>query len=284
MKQIEGDYQGVKAYKALLSIAFEHKFYFMLAIVGMIVFAISDAAFAYIMKPLMDEGFIERDADTIKLIPIAIIAIFVVRVFAVFMRTYCMAYIGRQVINSLRSRMFEKLLTLTSDEYDQSSTSAILTKFSFDVEQVAKAVSSSLTALIQDCLRIIVLLIYMLWLNWQLTAIFLTVGPIVFLIVAKLSVRFRKLSKNIQNSMGDVAQVAQEVVQSNREVKIYGGTDLEREKFESTNRKNLKLHLKMTATQAFSMPIIQLIVAIAFAAIIAFDHAGTFVDILDRGI
>ncbi len=283
MKPIDGDLQGYQAYKALLSIAFEHKLAFGLAIFGMVIFALSDAAFAYIMKPLMDDGFIEGNAETIKWIPFAIIGIFLVRVVAVFLRSYCMAYIGRNVINTLRTKMFDKLLDLTSDEYDQSSSATILTRFSYNVEGVAKAVSSSLTALIQDCLRIVVLLGYMLWLNWQLTAIFLTVGPIVFLIVAKLSGRFRKLSKNIQNSMGDVAQVAQEVVESNREVKIYGGIDLEREKFANANKKNLKLHLKLTATQSFSMPFIQLIVAIAFAAIIAFATAPQMRDVITTG-
>ena len=109
----------------------------------MVIFAASDAAFAYMMKPLMDEGFIDGDPFIIKLIPFAIVGIFVVRMVAVFMRSYCMDYIGRKVIQSLRGMMFEKLLTLTSDEYDQSSTASIVTRFSYDVEQVAKSVSSS---------------------------------------------------------------------------------------------------------------------------------------------
>ncbi len=155
--------------------AFEHKTYFGVAVVGMVIFAASDAAFAYLMKPLMDDGFIDRDPTIIKLIPVAIIAIFMVRMVAIFMRSYCMDYIGRNVINSLRKMMFEKLLTLTSDEYDQSSSSAIVTRFSYDAEKVAKSVSSSLTVFVQDSLRIIVLLGYMVWLNWQLTAIFLII-------------------------------------------------------------------------------------------------------------
>ena len=104
---------GRHAYKSLLSLALGYKFYFFLAIVGMVIFALTDAAFAYLMKPMLDEGFINRDEFIIKLIPIAIIAIFVVRMVAVFLRHYCMSYIGRQVINDLRRQVFEKLLTLT---------------------------------------------------------------------------------------------------------------------------------------------------------------------------
>ena len=270
MKPIEGNLTGVKAYRALLSLAFEHKIYFVIAVIGMVIFAASDAAFAYLMKPLMDDGFIDRDPTIIKYMPVAIVAIFVVRMFAVFMRSYCMSYIGRNVINRLRQMMFEKLLTMTSDEYDQSSTATIVARFSYDVEQVAKSVSSSLTVFIQDSLRIIVLLGYMIWLNWQLTAIFLIAGPIVFLIVVRISGRFRGISRSIQRSMGGVTQVAQEVIDGNRIVKIFGGDEFERNKFQRRNKANLKLHLKMTIAQAVSMPLIQLVVAIAFATIIAF--------------
>ena len=283
MKPIEGNLTGIKAYRALLSLAFEHKGYFAVAVLGMVIFATSDAAFAYMMKPLMDEGFIEGDQTIIKLIPIAIVAIFVVRMAAVFMRSYCMDYIGRNVINSLRKMMFEKLLTLTSEEDDQSSTAAIVTRFSYDVEQVAKSVSSSLTVFIQDSLRIIVLLGYMIWLNWQLTAIFLVAGPVVFLIVVRISGRFRSISKNIQQSMGGVTQVAQEVVDSNRIVKIFGGDDFERDKFQRVNDRNLRLHLKMSVAQSISMPLIQLVVAIAFAAIVAFATSDTMRSVISPG-
>ncbi|MDH3221488.1 MAG: lipid A export permease/ATP-binding protein MsbA [Gammaproteobacteria bacterium] len=283
MKPIEGNPTGIKAYRALLSLALEHKLYFLLAVTGMIIFAASDAAFAYMMKPLMDEGFIDRDPTIIKLIPVAIILIFVVRMVAVFMRSYCMNYIGRAVINTLRTMMFEKLLTMTSDEYDQSSSAAIVARFSYDVEQVANSVSSSLTVFIQDSLRIIVLLAYMIWLNWQLTAIFLVAGPIVFLIVVKISARFRRISRNIQQSMGGVTQVAQEVIDSNRIVKIFGGDDFERKKFHDVNQENLKLHLKMSIAQSFSAPLIQLIVAIAFAAIVAFATSESMRDVISTG-
>ncbi len=283
MKTIEGNLTGVSAYRALLSMAFEHKVYFLLAVIGMVIFAASDAAFAYLMKPLMDDGFIDRDPTIIKLMPVAIVLIFVVRMVAVFMRSYCMSYIGRNVINSLRGMMFEKLLTMTSDEYDQASSAAIVARFSYDVEQVAKSVSSSLTVFIQDSLRIIVLLGYMFWLNWQLTAIFLIAGPIVFLIVVRISGRFRTISRSIQQSMGGVTQVAQEVIDTNRIVKIFGGDEFERNKFRKVNQKNLKLHLKMTIAQSISTPLIQLVVAIAFAAIVAFATSESMRQIISTG-
>lgn len=283
MKLAQGDLTGVKAYRALLSLAFEHKVYFALSIIGMLVFAASDAGFAYLMKPMLDEGFINRDPFIIKLVPLAIIGIFLIRMVAVFLRTYCMDFIGRSVINTLREQMFEKLLTLTSSQYDQSSSGAMITRFSYDVEQIARSVSTSLTVFIQDSLRIIVLLCYMLWLNWQLTLIFLIAGPIVFLIVVKVSGRFRAISKSIQTSMGTVTQIAQEVIDSNRIVKIFGGETFERDKFSQINLHNLRLHLKLSVAQAFSNPLIQLIVSVAFAAIVAFATSESMRGVITPG-
>ena len=270
MFQSNQQLSGMQAYRALLSMALEYKPYFIAAVVGMVIFALSDASFAYLMKPMLDDGFIKRDEFIIKLIPLAIVGIFIIRMLAVYLRTYCMDYIGRQVINKLRRQVFEKLLTLSTREYDRASSGQILTKFSFDIEQVATSVSTALTVLIQDTLRIAVLLTYMLWLSWELSLIFLIVGPFVFIIVVRVSTRFRRISRNIQSSMGEVSHVAQEVIDSNQVVKIFGGAEFERDKFERINQHNLKLNLKMTSAQAISMPLIQLIVAIAFAGIVAF--------------
>jgi len=274
---------AIDTYKALIRLALEYKQYFALAVFGMVIFALSDAAFAYLIKPMLDDGFINRDPLMAKLIPLGIIAIFVVRMVAVFLRSYCMDYIGRQVINKLRSQLFEKLMVLTTDEYDQASSALIVSKFSFDVEQIATAVSNALTIFIQDILRIIVLLSYMLWLSWQLTSIFLLAGPLVFIIIVKLASRFRGISKNIQNSIGQVTHLAQEVIDANRVVKIFGGADYETKKFQKANEHNLKQNLKLSIAKAISTPLTQLIVAVAFAGIVAFATSDEMVGKITSG-
>jgi len=261
--------EGLKAYKKLLQQAISHKNYFFIALVGMVVFAATEGAFAYLIKPMLDNGFVERDPLIASLIPVAIIVLFVIRIGASFARTYFMDLIGRKVINEMRRRMFAKLTCLHSSEYDRASSGELLTKFSFDVEQMAQAVSVSLTVFIQDSLRIVVLISYMFWLSPLLTAIFLIGGPLAFYIVVKISSRFRRISRNIQASMGQVSHVAEEVIESNRVVKIYAGQDFENQKFERINHENLRQNMKMSMARAISVPVIQLIVATAFAAIVA---------------
>lgn len=274
---------GIDTYKALLKLALEYKRYFGFAVLGMVIFALSEAAFAYLIKPMLDEGFINRDPLMAKLIPLGIIAIFLVRMVAVFLRTYCMDYIGRQVINKLRSQLFEKLMVLSTDEYDRSSSALIVSKFSFDVEQIATAVSNSLTVLIQDVLRIIVLLAFMFWLSWELTSIFLLAGPLVFIIIVKLAGRFRVISRNIQKSIGNVTHLAQEAIDANRVVKIFGGSEYETKKFKKANHHNLRQNLKLSIAKAISMPLTQLIVAIAFAGIVAFATSDAMAGEITSG-
>ncbi len=283
MKKLEANLTGFKAYKALISLAFEYKSYFYLAIVGMVLFALSEGAFVYTMKPMMDDGFVLRDAETLAWIPFIIIIIFMVRMVASFLRTYCLAYIGRLVINTLRDAMFSKLLSLKTSEYDKSSSATIITKFSYNVEQLASSVSTAITVLIQDTIRVIVFLSIMIYLSWQLTLILLAVGPVIAFIVVKVSARFRRISINIQHSMGDVSHVAQEVIDSNRVVKIFGGADFESEKFANINLRNFKLNLKMTVAQAVSMPLIQFIVAIAFAGILGLASSDSMAENISSG-
>lgn len=281
--QNETSSQGLEAYRKLLRQALTHKSYFGLAFVGMLMFAASEGAFAYLIKPMLDQGFVHRDPLISKLVPVAIILLFVVRIAASFMRTYFMDLIGRSVIMEMRRRMFAKLTTLHSSEYDRASSGEFLTKFSFDVEQMSQAVSVSLTILIQDSLRIIVLLSYMLWLNLTLTTIFLLGGPLAFYIVVRVSSRFRKISRRIQASMGQVSHVAEEVIESNRVVKIYSGQQFEIDKFERINNENLIQNMKMSFTRAISMPVIQLIVATAFAAIVAVASSASMQDSITPG-
>lgn len=266
---------GASAYKSLLKLAFNHKRYFAFALIGMVVFALSEAAFAYLIKPMLDEGFINRDPNMVLLIPLAIVGIFVVRMIAVFLRAYCMDYIGRQVINELRGKLFDKLMTLKTEEYDQMSSALIVSKFSFDVEQIARAVSHSLTIFIQDTLRVIALFGYMLWLSLELSLIFLVAGPLVFFIIVKLSGRFRKISRNIQESIGHVSHIAQETIDSNRVVRIFGGINYERDKFRKANELNLRQNLKLSVAKAISTPLTQLIIAMAFASIVSFATSDT---------
>lgn len=271
-------------YRRLLSYALTYKSIFLVAFIGMVFVAAASTAFAALMKPLMDGGFVERDAETIKWIPLMIIGIFLIRVIAAFAASYGMSVIGRNVIRELRKEMFFRLLSLPKSFYDKATTGELISKFSFDVEQVANATTTAITVLIRDSLTVIGLIAWMFYLNVMLALIFITVAPIVSFLVVLISKRFRRISKNIQLSMGSVSRIIEETVKGQLVVKLFGGQAYEEKQFSIANETNRRQNLKMQKTQALSSPIVQFLVACSLALIVYMATLDSMIEEISVGV
>jgi subfamily B ATP-binding cassette protein MsbA len=241
------------------------------------------------MQPMMDDSFVKRDPETIKWIPVALIGIFVVRMIGSFVSGYGMSVIGRNVIRELRFEMFSRLLSLPKSFYDQATTGELISKFSYDVEQVANSTTKAITVFIRDALTVVALVGWMFYLNVKLALVFITVAPIVAFLVISVSKRFRDISRNIQHSMGDVSRVIEESIKGQLVVKIFGGKNYEEAQFTEVNDRNRRQNLRMQMTQSLSSPVVQLLIACALAIIIYLAtldsmiqeiSAGTFVSFI----
>ncbi|MCK4834282.1 MAG: lipid A export permease/ATP-binding protein MsbA [Gammaproteobacteria bacterium] len=276
-------------YRRLLSYALVYWGIFIVAIIGMVIVAGASTAFPALMQPMMDGGFVERDPETIKWIPLALIGIFLVRVIGAFASSYGMSVIGRNVIRELRKEMFSRLVSLPKAFYDQATTGELISKFAYDVEQVANSTTKAITVFIRDALTVVALFGWMFYLNTKLALVFIIVAPIVAFLVLFVSKRFREISQNIQISMGSVSRIIEEAIKGQLVVKIFGGRGYEESQFSTVNDKNRRQHLRMQMTQALSSPIVQLLIACALALIIYLaTHesmkdeitAGTFVSFI----
>jgi len=212
-----------------------HWLRFGYAILGMVGFALTDTAFAALLQPMLDGGFVQRDQTAIWFVPTAIIVLFLIRGAAGYASTYYMAWIGWAVIKQLRAEVFGKYLTLPTAFYDEASSGELISRITFNSQKVANAASTALTVFVRDTLTAIGLLTLMFWHSWQLSLCFLVIGPIIGVIVGRVSKQFRKASRNIQESMGEVSHVIQEAIDGSRVVKIFGGQENERERFEYVN-------------------------------------------------
>ncbi|MBE9568474.1 MAG: lipid A export permease/ATP-binding protein MsbA [Proteobacteria bacterium] len=270
-------------YRRLLSYALVYKAIFAIAILGMIIVAAASTAFPALMQPMMDGSFVERDPETIRWVPIALIGIFFIRVIGAFISSYGMSVIGRNVIRELRNEMFSRLVSLPKSFYDQATTGELISKFSYDVEQVANSTTKAITVFIRDALTVIALVSWMFYLNTRLALVFIVVAPVVAFLVISISKRFRKISRNIQNSMGDVSRIVEEAIKGQLVVKIFGGIDYEREQFSDVNDHNRRQHLRMQMTSALSSPIVQLLIACALALIIHLATQGSMIEEISVG-
>lgn len=252
---------------------------FAAAVFAMAIFAVTEVGLAAMMKPLLDGSFINKDVETIKFIPLALIGLFLIRGVANFVTSYGLGWVARNVIKQLRTEMFDRLITLPASYYDKSTSGQLMSKLLYDVEQVADAATGAVLTMIRDTLTIIGLLVWMVYLNGMLSLIILLTVPLIALLVYKVSYRFRHISKTIQDSMGDVGHISNEVIEGHREVKTFGSQQYELKRFDIINQQNRRQRMKMITTDAISQPIIQLISVLGLSGVI---YIATLPEMLDK--
>lgn len=255
-------------YRRLLGYVRPYWRIFGLSIAGMLVFAVTEPLFAAMMKPLIDGSFVDRNIEIVRLMPWLLVGLFVVRGIAGFVNTYFLSWVGRRVVADLRQEMFEHLLRAPARFYDTRGSGHILAKLTYNVENVANAATSAVTTLVRDGFTVLGLMAYMLYLNAGLSLIFLVIGPVMAGAVKYATKRFRRHSRRIQDRVGDLTHVAQEVIDGQRLVKAFGGQARESQRFLFINEKTRSLQMKMIATEAASVPLVQLISAGAIAVVV----------------
>jgi ATP-binding cassette, subfamily B, bacterial MsbA len=275
---------GFEVYKRLLKYALPYWRIFAFGVLGMVLFALSEPALAWLFQPLIDGAFIERDPEETRLIPLFIIGIYTYRGITGFISTYCTRWVGRVVVEDIRNEMFRHLLKMPSSYYDNTSSGILIAKLIYNVEQVAQASTNAITVLIRDSVTLIALVAYMIYINIMLTVIFLGVGPLLFLAVRYVSKRFRHLSKRVQGSVGEVTHAAEEAIEAQRVVKAFGGIEYESNLFAHVNKKNRRNQLKMIATDAIASPVIQLITASALAFVVFLASDKSIIENISAGV
>lgn len=268
MTQTNDPKKTLEGYRRLIQQTTVYWKVFLISVLGMMAVAGTEVTFAALMKPLMDEGFIHTTTTISTWIPVLLIITFLVRAIAMFVALYGMSWVGRNIILVLRNRMFTTLMQLPKSYYDTSTTGEIISKFTFDSEQVAAAATRAVTVLVRDSLTVLGLVVWMFYLDAILATIFFVVAPIIAIAVTFVSKRFRIISRRIQTTMGGVSRVLEEAVKANIVVKIFGGQQYETQQFMKVNNHNRQQNMKLVAANALSTPITQLLVAIAMGFVI----------------
>ncbi|MED5430063.1 MAG: lipid A export permease/ATP-binding protein MsbA [Pseudomonadota bacterium] len=283
MQEYDKPKKGLHVYKRLIGYTLKYKLVFFLAIFAMSVFAVTDTAFAALIKPLLDGSFIEKDPETIRNFPLLLVALFFARSVAGFLSTYGMAWVGRNVVKNIRNEMFDKLVHTPTKTYDMASSGELISKLTYDTEQVAEAATKAITVIIRDGLTIVGLLGLMFYHSWHLALGLLIIGPLIAIFVKYMSSKFRDVSKDIQKSMGFVTHVVEELIQGHRVVKIFSGEKSEKKSFESVNENNRSKHMKRAFIQGTSIPLVQFIVALFLSGIIYLVTSQEFLGVISVG-
>lgn len=259
---------SIALYKRLLSYIFCYWPAFAIAMAANVLYSGIDAGVTYMLKPILNKGFIARDVHFIKFLPFLVLGAFLLRGFANIISNYFMAVVARSVIMRFRQEIFRHLLRLPAKFYDNTSSGQILSTIIYNVEQVANAGSDALTTLVQSFCLIIGLIIVMFSISWVLSSMFIITIPVIAISVHLSSRRLRRISMSLQDSVGEVSNIAEEAVEGYKVVRAFGGQAYEAKKFNKATRVNKFRDIKATVTKAFTVSGVQLIAAIVLAIII----------------
>ena len=276
-------------YRRLLSFARPHWGVFIIAAIGMAFYAATDTGFAWLVKQLL--ASIDAPADASdpqaelirRWLPLGIMVLFLVRGAAEFATTYSLGWIGRRVIKSVRALVFDKFLHLPTRFYDGSATGTLLSKLTFNIEQMAEAASNVVTVLIRDSLTAIGLVAYMVYLSPPLSAFVFVAAPLLAVLIRVLSRMFRRYSTRIQDSMGDLTRITGETLLSHRVTKIFNAQAYERQRFEVANERNRRMNMRLFATRAAGDAVTALLAAVGMAGIVFVANQDSVRAALDIG-
>ena len=270
-------------YLRLLRYVRPYRRMFALSILGTTAAAATEPLIPALIQPLLDGSFVAKDPHSIRLMPLLMVAVFIVRGITGFIGTLAMSWIAHQVVTDLRDALFARLLSLPTRYFDDHSAGSLLSRLTYDVSQVMTATTQALVTLVKDGLSVIGLLGWMLYLNWQLSLLVLLITPGITIIMRLVSQRLRRLSRELQELMGGLTHVIDEVLQGHKVIKIFGGQDYERQRFHRVNNRVRQFNLKLAAASEASGPLVQLLAIIALGAVIYFASLQSAADQITVG-
>jgi ATP-binding cassette, subfamily B, bacterial MsbA len=240
----------------------------LVALLGMLLEAGAAGAFTWLMKPLIDGTFVQRDAGVVRWLPGVIVAIFFLRGLATFLADVAMARIGRGVVRDMRNALLDKSLRMPSAWFDREAPATQISRLTYNTEQLAFAAAESVKVVLTDALTITVLLAVMLSNSVKLTLTMLFMVPLIALIVTTVGRRYRRINTTLQDAFAQFSHRAEQALSGQEAIKIYGAQQVEQTRLADLAQRNFRLNLKVVATQAMSSSLVQLLAACALAAIV----------------
>jgi subfamily B ATP-binding cassette protein MsbA len=256
-------------YRRLLGYVKPFKGAFVLGLLGGAIYAASTTALGWLAKRFGDGTFTHYpDPSTIYLVPIALVLIFIGRGIGNFTQTYFMGYVGRGIVKRLRGEVFRSVLDLPAAYFDRSSTGTLLSRLTYNSEQVGQASSDSIVIMVRAALTVAAMIAGLFWLNWRLALISLTTGPLAAWLVSLVNKNFRRYGRRIQDSMGDVTRIAKESFEAPRLVKVYEAQPHLRATFDAVNEHNRRSYMKLILTRGLANPTVQLVTSFGGALVL----------------
>ena len=241
---------------------------FLISIISMVILAATDPAIPALMQPMLDGAFIEKDPSIMTIVPILFIVLFAIRGLASYISGVSLHWVANKVIMDLRQAMFIRLVNYPTSFFDNHRSGSLMSRFTYDVTQIKEASTNAVSTLVRDSLSVIGLLGWMFYIDWSLALICLAGAPLIGIIISIIRKRLRKMSLQVQQTMGDIHHVLNECFDGQKVVKLYGGQEVEKRRFYNTVNSHRSFTMKFAMAATASSPAVQMVTAIILAIII----------------
>ena len=254
--------------KRLTALHAPYKKHLALALLAMVVTAATEPLLPYALKLLLDNGFGGKVNFSFWLVPLIVIGIFAMRGASTFASSYLMSYVSTRILNELRRRMFAGMLNLPIDFYNTHTVGKVINSIMFEVQQIIEMVTKVFTSIVRSSLTVLGLLAWLLYLNWVLTLVTLVLLPLLTIVVRTTGKRLKKLNRDSLAVNAELTQVIEETTRAQQVIKIFGGQDYEKSRFDERAEQLRRYSMRMTTTFSATVPITQVITAAAVALVI----------------
>ena len=254
--------------KRLTALHAPYKKHLVLALLAMVITAATEPLLPYALKLLLDNGFGGKVNFSFWLVPLIVIGIFAMRGASTFVSSYLMSYVSTRILNELRRRMFASMLSLPIDFYNTHTVGKVINSIMFEVQQIIEMVTKVFTSIVRSSLTVLGLLAWLLYLNWALTLVTLVLLPVLTIVVRTTGKRLKKLNRDSLAVNAELTQVIEETTRAQQVIKIFGGQDYEKSRFEERAEQLRRYSMRMTTTFSATVPITQVITAAAVALVI----------------
>ena len=270
--------------RRLLSYVKPYRMGFVAAALGMLGYALVDVYFISNLPDFIDKGINDKNTEYLRYAPLFVVLIFLLRGVCNFVASYCLNWVGTHIVQNMRQQLFEHYMRLPVSFHDKHSTGELISKVTYNTEQIKQATSKALAVLVREGVFVTGLVVMMFYYSWQLSAIFLLIAPVIAVVVQFVSKRFRMLSRNIQTAMGDVTTSSEQMLNGHKVILSFGGQQIESKRFAGINNQTRRQDVKMEATRAISVSLIQIIASFALAFVVYMASYPDMLDSLSAGV
>jgi ATP-binding cassette, subfamily B, bacterial MsbA len=272
-------------HKRLFDLIKDNRLRLFLAMLCMLVMAAATSATAFLVKPVLDDIFFNKNVRMLTLIPVAVIVIYLLRGFGMYGQEYFMSYVGQRIIRRLRNMLYDHIQDLPLSFFHEEKTGVLMSRITNDVNIIKSMVSTAVTSVLRDCFTIIGLTGVIFYRDWKLALYAIIILPVAFLPIVQFGRRVRRVSTGCQESMADLSAFLHETFSGNKIVKAFGMEAYEKQRFHEKTLNLFLLEMKAVIARSLSSPIMEFLAGLGIAFIIWYggyrvisgeSTAGTF--------